>query len=367
MAGRPKTRERNAAAAAAAAKLGVDPSQLGARSNVHTLSPVVDAQRLGDAPTQGRAHAPAGARARTRALTPGRLQHAAVDQNAEQQMRAFGEVLQAESVVRIERVRPSWAEGVCEDFVTDSGSLAELIEHVRDEHGGQRYKLTLLSANGTELMVFKLNVPGAPRFEGKVRARSWWTGDDEQPPRDRNPASVVVAPSSSGGDATMTAMMGLLSTVLERALAPRDNASDVVATVREIAQTSAQQTGALLTAIAQQQSSPQRGIVDQLGEVLQAHRAIGQLRDAIVDDDPRTLAPNAGDGEDSSLLGGALKQAATSLLVQGFQNTQAARRPATPQQRPSQQPQAQQQPPQQAPQPATNVRRVEGRPLRSAE
>ncbi len=358
MAGSPKKRARNEAEAVAAAALGVDPTTVGARSNVHTLSPVVDAPRVGAEPTQGRTRAHAGARTRT--LQPGTLQRSAVDANAQQQMRAFAEVLDPESVVRIERIRPTFAAGVCEDFICDAGGLAELIEHVRGEHGGQRYKLTLLSADGTELMVFKLNVPGAPRFEGKRVPRGYWTGDDE--PRERNAATP--APSSSDG--TLAAVLGILGSVITQAMAPReDNSAAIVATVRQIAETSAQQTGALLTTIAQQGQTPQRSIVEQLNEVAVAHRAIGKLRDAIVDDTPALRSSND-DTDNGGLLGSALKQAAAGIIAQGFQNSQASTRRAqsAPQQQPAQQPAPQQQ---QAPATATNVRRIEGRPLRSAE
>lgn len=354
MAGSPKKRERHArAVAAAAAATGIHPDDLLTPSNVHSLSPVHDAQRLG-APPQAPTRPGAPTRARTRgtpAPSPGKLQLGAVDELAMQQMQAFADALAPECTVRIERLRPTFAAGVCEDFLLDAGELAELIEHVREEYGGQRYKLTLLSANGTALQSTKLNVPGAPKHEGRRVTRSFWTGDDE-------PRALAGAPVQNPSD-QFAAMTAVLKTFAE-IMGPRDNSADTIAAVREIAAAGNEQTHRLIRALATRDpSTAPKTLREQMAEVIETQRAFGQLRDAIVDVEPGPSAAPA--PTDDSMLSGALKQMATQVLMQGWQNSAAARgaavvtAPSQPQQ---------QQPPSQQPSPPTNVRRVA---LRRAE
>jgi hypothetical protein len=322
MAGTPQKRARREQLAAAAKHvLGVNPAELVEPTNVRPLSPAMDAQRLGVAPTQ--APARAGAR-EARALQPGRMQHQAVDAEAVAQMADFASVLSPECVVRVERLRPSFAAGIVEDVMLDSGELAELIEHVREEHGGQRYKLTLLSANGTALSTSKLNIPGAPRAEGRVRRRGYWVDGDE---RKENATAQQVVASPNDAFASLSSVVTALAEAMRPP--PQQNVGmDIIGAVREIAKSNSEQVGGLVRALASTTAHRGGGITEQLGEVLNMHRAIGKLREAISDDapPPRDDEPRESEG----LFQGALKQAVGSIVAQGLANTmgaQAAQQP----------------------------------------
>ncbi|MFW5921396.1 MAG: hypothetical protein ACOCUS_06105, partial [Polyangiales bacterium] len=109
--------------------------------------------------TAPRARAPAGgSRARSGPqrqpnwLDVGPEVRHAVDEQRAEQVRAFaGAMGQSGAEVQIERTRPTWCAGYLESRDVGRGGWRELLEYVRDEYGGERYRLALVTPNGTEL------------------------------------------------------------------------------------------------------------------------------------------------------------------------------------------------------------------------
>jgi hypothetical protein len=167
---------------------------------------------------QRAAHAPARTRVQpTAAPLPrtqtGRQTIAALDQREAEDMRALQAQLSPRARVRIFRERPTWAAGWVEDFSLRTGSVGELLEYLRDEHGGQDYRIEVLARDG-QAILYETDLPiaGMVRRRGKPCTRDQWEGIEEP-----KVSTATVAPAHPSGGMDALAMFDRLLGVQEAA------------------------------------------------------------------------------------------------------------------------------------------------------
>jgi hypothetical protein len=157
-------------------------------------------QRTAQAPAHVRTRGPQPSAAPLPRTATGRATIAALDQREAEDMRALQSQLTPRARVRIFRERPTWAAGWVEDFSLRNGTVGELLEYLRDEHGGQDYRIEVLSRDGqTVLYEADLPIAGMVRRRGKPCTRDQWEGVES----DTRPApsvATVAAPAPSGFD-----------------------------------------------------------------------------------------------------------------------------------------------------------------------
>ena len=245
-------------------------------------------------------------------------------------MRELSAVLRPGVTLRIERTRPTWAAGFLEDYPIEVGdALRSLLEHLRDEHGGQHYRLTVLGAGEQALYSGSLPIAGPVRDRGKPITREAW-----ESPRERNPAPVV-QPAQGGSDlASIVGMLGgaigPLFTFLQK---QSDRASQqTIDAVRDMARTSQRQTSELTNAVLQIRTDTQQrsGLAGQVSELIEGISAVDDLRSRVGTGE----RSGSGDPKEDE-MSGALREAAKHFFTQ-FMGHMATQRSQSPAQQPQQ-------------------------------
>lgn len=303
MAGRPKRRAQRIASATA-------PTQLPAPSKTPSDA-IPDA-----VPSRARAHAGAHhARTPVEPLRPrplrspmlGSATRAVADDAQAQTMLRLSQHIKPGVEIRIERARPSWAAGWLEDYPIEAtgDALQELYEHLRDEHGGQLYKLTVLAPGETPLYVGAVPIAGQVRERGRPLSRDAW---DPQPAR---AAVREREPNAPAPPLPIGEMLGAFGSFMQMVLGQQDKAAQLqIAAVRDMVASSQKQTSELTSAVLQVRSSESehRGLAGQIAELMDGVTAVESLRKRF------GAAAAAPDKEDESALDGALKDATRHFL-----------------------------------------------------
>jgi hypothetical protein len=318
MAGTPKKRDRQLATLLR--EQGIDPDAL------RTVSPGVEPLEPG-APGATRAHARARAPVHARearSFPMGAETRRAVDVRTADDLQALAAQLSPGFTLRIERLRPVWAAGWVEDYPIDDGSLAAVLEYLRDEHGGQVYRGTVLGADESQLYVCKIPVAGPPRRRGRVVTRDAWEGNPSESAAGAA-ASPVAAPAAAPAS-QLSDLIALLDAV-QRQNTERQEVT--LGAVREMVQGTQRSQAELLAALAARGNGNGAGesLHERLQELIQASQAIDELREVIGSGAP---APAAAAAEQSTGMRAVLERAAADMLVQGWQNDQAQQRTRAP-------------------------------------
>lgn len=120
---------------------------------------------------------------------------AALDQREADDLRLLQEQLAPRARVRIFRARPTWAAGWVEDLSLRNGVVGELLEYLRDEHGGQDYTIQVLGRDGqTVLYESELPIAGMVRRRGKPCTRDQWEGIETDVVKPQ-PTAAAVSPA----------------------------------------------------------------------------------------------------------------------------------------------------------------------------
>lgn len=296
MAGRPKTRAKRAAEALE----GEIPNATTTPNAPPRTAPPRTHARA--APPGLRAAPPLGSQAR------GELDSIHADT-----IRHLAAQLQPGMLVRIARVRPSWAAGWIEDYPLDSDDIAELYEYLQEEHGGKLYRAQLLASDGKPFFDAKIQIAGAPRLRGKVVPREHWEDGGNTVT-----TAAAPAPSQTGiGD-----MLQLFQMVLGQ---QQENAASRERTILETVKTARSETRDVLRALAEQRN-PGGNLLEQLQEFGAVRKGVEKMSEA--------LAPR-GQQEPEDGMQGALKEAASHFLMNAIASRGSAnRRPQPPRQRP---------------------------------
>lgn len=80
---------------------------------------------------------------------------------------AIFKAIRPQWTIAIERTRPSWCQGWCESIDHDPEEPIDL-EYIRDQWGGQRFKLTLNDELGQYVTSFRVPIDGPPKRFGEI-------------------------------------------------------------------------------------------------------------------------------------------------------------------------------------------------------
>lgn len=245
------------------------------------------------------------ARARVHGVEPGYVgpkAKAAADRAASDELEHLAHELRPNTVVRVERLRPTWCAGWVEDYVIDLGGLADLYAHLKSEWGGQVYSCRVLLSDGTTAFTSRLAVAGPPKNEGRIINRESWSGEA---PASR-PATPAPAPSAGGAD--LSALGQLMALFAEQNARVLDSQ---MSNMRELVSSSAAQNQNLIQAIADRdgERNARQSFAGQLGELIEATEALEHVRGALA---PREDNPTRMD--DSDPMAAALKEATGRFL-----------------------------------------------------
>jgi hypothetical protein len=232
-------------------------------------------------------------------------------------MQALAEYVRPGITLRIERTRPSWAAGFLEDFPIepDSGGINDLLQHLRDEHGGQHYRLTALGAGDQVLYTGALPISGPVRERGKPITRADW--------EERPAAPVVAASKQSNPLSELAPLMQVLGTLVQAFSAQQEKqTSAMLGAVRDIAARSSQATSELAQALAERAPAPESavprapaGIGEQLSELVNSVEAIEQVKRVL---GVRAGAKPAAETEALGPLQGAVNEVSQRFMAEAL-------------------------------------------------
>jgi hypothetical protein len=300
MAGRPKRRARLAQRALHpiaedSAIPDALPSPARARTGAHNA-------RAQQPPQHSSSRPPPAPRPLRSPLIGGATRTVADDAQAETLLKIAG-LIKPGVEIRIERTRPGWAAGWIEDYPIDAGgdALRSLYERLRDEHGGQLYRLTVLAPGDTPVYVGAVPIAGPVRHDGRIITRDSW----DPPGRDREPrAQPAAAPAQAF---PMAEMLGAFGQFMQLFTTQSEKSSQLqLEAVRDMVRSSQQQTSDLTAAVLELRSSEhqQRGLSGQIAELMEGMSAVDQLRKRF-----GAAASKNGAESEEGMLNGALKDA----------------------------------------------------------
>lgn len=210
---------------------------------------------------------------RPRAVQPGAATRRRADEAVADELQSLAEKLRPGVTIRLERLRPGWAAGFLEEYPLEDGDLSELYDHVQTEHGGQLYKITVLSSDGRAWYDSRIRVAGPPRERGRVIDRDAYEGIAN--PRSAPQQSAQPAPQAQPSG--VPDLMSVFSLVLQQ----QQKASEAqLEAVREMVGRSSEQTRELISTIVQQRGEDRRhtSISGQLEELSEAGQTMERVR-----------------------------------------------------------------------------------------
>lgn len=274
MAGTPKKRERAQAAAAAAA--ATPAGRVGGIPDAAAARVTEAAAATAHAHTRAREARPARPATPTSASSMhghmGPATRNAVDGQQADTIRAMAAHIKPGVRLRLWRMRPTWCSGWLEDFALERGEgLGYLLEHIRDEYGGQSYKVEVLGLGDALLSEGTLAVSGPPREHGRPIDRAKWECRDDEPVR-ADVAQTTRAPSPAFD---MRAVVDVAKMFFDMQRAQSDSQ---LASVRQMVGDSRELVVAALGQ--REQQTQKQTFASQLGEIVEASRGIERVKKA---------------------------------------------------------------------------------------
>lgn len=261
-----------------------------------------------------RAHAPARARHATRrAMAPGPSMRATADAVQARNVVGLAEALGAATVVRIERLQPRWCAGWVDDFAIEGTDLGELLQYLRDEWGGQSYLCSALDVSGAVIFDAKIPIAGMPKDCGRVIDRDAWEG---RAPTAAQPTQATQQPTQAAPSDTLGLVLGIL----------KDANRAQFEAVKEMRAADSKQMAELIQSINRRTeagNAPRApSFAEQVGEVVNATRALSKMREAIAVEAPEPKqAPNV---EEPDVLKEAMRAGVSQMFAGAFNNQAAA-------------------------------------------
>lgn len=286
------------------------------------------------APARARTHAHAsGAPARGTGDYTGPAARSAADGLRAGALEDVARSLRPGTVLRVERTRPLWAAGWIEDYPIDRSGVPGLLEYLRDEHGGQLYRLSPLSPAGVPVADFVQPIAGAVRVRGRAVDRETFERGGKPAPLEHAPA-----PQQSQTDNA-----SILRMVLDEA---RESRNQTMEAVREIAKES---RGLADRIIEQREAPSRRTLAEELAQLEETQTAVRRVARSFGGSSGKPAQQqSSGPGEIRDKLKGRFAEMIMGKVINEMGAPRGAPRGAPP---PRQLPQQQrpQQPPQQRP------------------
>jgi hypothetical protein len=230
--------------------------------------------------------------------------------------------LTASLSVDIERTHPLWCKGWLETYELQSPDVRELRAYIKEEYGGQTYRISVLNSAGAVLYSGKLDVAGQPKDQGRAITRDAW---DPQ----AGAVKTGAADNGLGG--------GLVGKVIDMM---RESTRDQMNAVKDMVTASRQETKDLIASIVQVRANEnvQQSFASQLNGFVETTVAVDKVRKRLAPPAVAAPPPVAADDDLDPVLKEAQKAFAQKIV--GSFMPQAA--PAQPQQT-AQQPASRQQ------------------------
>jgi hypothetical protein len=261
---------------------------------------------------------------------------AVADAAGAEQLGAVVRALRAASMVRIERLRPHWCKGWLEDFAVESGDVTELLTYLRDEHGGESYRLSVLGPDNVVIADAHQPIAGRPRDRGRLIDRDVWEGRAPVAAT-AQPVAVAAAPQQNPSGDILNTVLGMM----------RDANAAQFKAVQEMRAADSRQTAELIASINRRTEHADRPrgptFVEQVNEIVASTRALSDMREAIAIDQPPPAAPT--DDND-----GLVKEATRAFIAKAMGGPQLVPMPGQ-QQQPTQAREAKTEPTPQRPRP----------------
>lgn len=220
-----------------------------------------------------RRHERARAHPRPVASPVGPVTRGVADQAAAGELAELARALRPGTTVRLERLRPSWCAGWLEDIELEAGGMRDLYDHVRNEWGGQRYRMQVLMPSGQVAFTSSLNISGPPMHEGRRIDRDEWEGYGQSSRRSANPQQQRTQPK---GD-ELSGILGVFKLIMDT---QNEATKTQMESVREFVKNSAAQNQDLIEALALRdgEKAGRASLREQLGEIVEATQAIEGVR-----------------------------------------------------------------------------------------
>jgi len=190
-----------------------------------------------------------------------------VDQRQAAAARSLSEAIRPGMVLRVERTRPTWCMGFVEDYPIEEGeTLATFLEHMRDEHGGQSYRVHVLGGGDVVLFEGKLVIAGQPKQHGRPINRAKWEGWEEQ--------------QQSGANSSRSELGGLTE-FLTLFMSQQQKTSDAqLRSVELMVEGTRKQTTELMNSVvaARGDERARQSFTEQLGQFVEATRGIEKVK-----------------------------------------------------------------------------------------
>jgi hypothetical protein len=227
-------------------------------------------ESIPDAIPAGAGNAPVRAREPRKDFPVGPASRSFADQLQAQQLGLLAVQLRPGIVVAIERIRPSWCAGYLEEYTIDEEGLSELRDYIRDEYGGQVYRLTVQFPDGRPAYISKIPISGRPRDRGRPLSRDTLEGNPAQVPAVQSQA----APAPGQGDSM------LWSKLLDITIG---NNEKVLQAIERMGANQTASTRHLIETIveARERGDERRGFLGSLQEVVDATSALDQVKDML--------------------------------------------------------------------------------------
>jgi len=171
--------------------------------------------------------------------------------------------------VTIDRIKPAWCAGWQEDYLLDSDDIGELRQYIKDEYGGQVFRLTAMAAGGAPLWVSKMTIGGKPREDGRTLRRWEYEGEPNPAAQQARPPATLGEPDAAAG----INIMGVLTLVLD---SNRAAATAQLEAVRETVTSSNKAIQSLMNTIVVERSEEKRGgdFAGQLKSLVESTKAL---------------------------------------------------------------------------------------------
>ena len=251
---------------------------------------------------------------------PGAATRKAVDNIQADQLQRLSAHLRPGLTLRIERLRPHWAAGWIEDYPLErNDSMGAVYGYLRDEHGGQLFRVQVLGAGDTMLYEAQIAIAGKPRSNGVEITRQAWEG--AQPPQKSQSKPSVESQGQNVG------ALGLLMDVMRMFMEQQQKSSEAtLGSVREMVAQTREQTTALLEAVTERSAerAPQ-SLATQLAEVVESAKAVERVRKVFGG------GSAAGKSDDSDGLDGAMREATRAFMGNALASFMRPSAPAQPQ------------------------------------
>lgn len=233
-----------------------------------------------------------------------------IDRQQAESLQDIAEHLQPGLRARIARIRPTWCAGWLEDQQIESSEIAPLLEYIATEHGGQTYRVTVLSSDGRPVYDGQIQIAGPPKTRGRAIDRDEWEGIKDKP--------TATTPQPKGPDNSLV-MVEMMKLLLE---SERHGAKNQIAAVREIIEATRNDNAQLMKALLTQrvQETAQSDVSTQIMSFAKVSKALSSLRDSISPPSEPAAAPTEEKTPMSKITDAALNAFVSNVVASQFGN-----------------------------------------------